>query len=131
MVLKRLINLLVLFFVLILFSGCGVVQNSFLKNYPNGQPKFKGEMTPIGATKDGPWVYYYGDGKIKAEGSYKLNKMVGLWTWYYPTGAKFKQQEFTFNYFMEPNPNGPYQMWSQEGNIVIKGQFANNQKTGL
>jgi antitoxin component YwqK of YwqJK toxin-antitoxin module len=128
---KRLVIFLSILFVLIEFTGCGVYQSSLSNNYPNGQPRFKGNMTTIGATKDGPWVYYFENGKIQSEGSYKLNKMDGLWTWYYPSGAKCKQQEFTFNMLVEPNPNGPYQKWSEEGATIIKGQFSNSRKTGL
>jgi len=114
-----------------MFSGCGALQTYCFNKYPNGNPKFQGKMTPIGGNKDGYWAYFYEDGKIKAGGNYKLNQMNGLWTCYYPTGGMYKQQEFKFSYFNVPNPNGPYKQWSEEGNLIIQGQFENSSMTGL
>ncbi len=128
---RKFIRILTALSVLVYLSGCGIAQYHLLKNYPNGQPRFRGKLTDMSGSKMGLWTYYFENGKTQAVGSYTLDHMEGMWTWFYPSGKKFKQQEFTFNLFIDPNADGPYVQWTEEGTMLIKGQFSNNRKIGL
>lgn len=128
---KRYMRVLVALSTLVLFSGCGTVQYHLLKDYPNGQPKFRGKVLDMSGAKTGPWVYYFENGITQARGSYNFDHMDGEWTWFYPSGRKFKTQEFTFNLFIDPYAEGSYVKFTEEHTILIRGQFSNNEKTGL
>jgi antitoxin component YwqK of YwqJK toxin-antitoxin module len=128
---RRYIRVLVALSVLILFSGCGTVQYHLLKDYPNGQPRFRGKVLDMSGAKTGPWVYYFENGITQARGSYNFDHMDGEWTWFYPSGRKFKIQEFTFNLFIDPYADGSYAKLTEEHTILVKGQFSNNEKTGV
>lgn len=129
--LRRYLRVLVALSTFVLLSGCGTVQYHLLKDYPNGQPKFRGKVLDMSGAKTGPWVYYFENGMTQARGSYNFDHMDGEWTWFYPSGRKFKTQEFTFNLFINPYADGSYIKWTEEQTVLIKGQFSNNGKTGL
>jgi antitoxin component YwqK of YwqJK toxin-antitoxin module len=128
---RKYVRILIALSALVYLSGCGFVQYNLLKNYPNGQPKFRGNITDMSASKMGLWTYYFENGKTQAVGSYTFDHMVGEWTWFYPSGKKFKTQGFTFNLFIDPYADGPYLKWTEEDTVLIKGQFSNNGKTGV
>jgi uncharacterized protein len=130
-VMRRYIGVLVALSILILFSGCGTVQYHLLKDYPNGQPRFRGKVLDMSGAKTGPWVYYFENGITQARGSYNFDHMDGEWTWFYPSGRKFKIQEFTFHLLIDPYADGSYVKLTEEHTVLIKGQFSSNEKTGL
>src|SRR5258705_4630359 len=53
-----------------------------VKDYSiNGKLEMEGGYSDYGL-KDGPFNFYYGDGKIKATGNYSNDSKIGAWTFY-------------------------------------------------
>jgi len=56
----------------------------------------KGDNQIIGKTmkKQGPYFYYYENGKLKIQGNYKADKKHGTWYYYSETGSLLKTEEY-------------------------------------
>ena len=46
----------------------------------------KGVGTVEDDLREGPWTFYYANGKKSATGSYSADDRTGDWTWFYPDG---------------------------------------------
>lgn len=95
---------------------------------------------------NGPAIYYYSDGSIKAEGNYQTNQKSGIWKYFYPNGQIEKEVNFengsihVLSYFTKKgkqkviNGNGdyigefcPYKTCSP---LTIAGKLLNGYMTG-
>jgi len=56
----------------------------------------KGDNQIIGKTmkKQGPYFYYYENGKLKIQGNYKSDKKHGTWLYYDEKGTLLKTEEY-------------------------------------
>jgi len=56
----------------------------------------KGDNQIIGKTmkKQGPYFYYYENGKLKIQGNYKSDKKHGTWIYYDEKGTVLKTEEY-------------------------------------
>lgn len=57
----------------------------YTKNYPNGKPEVVGQK--YRGYNDGDWKWYYDNGQLKEEGSFKDALPTGIWKTYYPNGT--------------------------------------------
>ncbi|MCF8302400.1 MAG: hypothetical protein K9I94_03920 [Bacteroidales bacterium] len=94
--------------------------------FKNGQIIGEGIIKENGK-KNGSWVSYYQNGKIKARGTYDDNVKVGKWTYYYPNG----QVEQTGRYNNKGKPDGDWTWYYQSGNVLREESFYNGLKEGL
>ncbi|MFT7613510.1 MAG: antitoxin component YwqK of YwqJK toxin-antitoxin module [Parvicellaceae bacterium] len=77
--------------------------------------------------KSGLWKSYSQiDGKITAEGPYKLGKKEGVWRHYYPGGVIVAYQ----NTFKNSQLNGKTTQFSRRGKPLSETSFKNNKKHG-
>jgi antitoxin component YwqK of YwqJK toxin-antitoxin module len=130
-----------------MFNKEGKVINSFLFN-DNGLKIGEGIITPEGK-KEGPWSYFYDDGKVRSKGNYSNNletgnwkyffedgkteqlgvfkngKFDGTWQWFYKTG-NIKREE---DYF-EGHEEGNSIEYDSTGNVIAKGSYFDGLKEG-
>lgn len=60
--------------------------------YMDGQvAKYGFYLTSDFKVKDGPFTYYYPNGKKKSQGQYDANRRVGEWVWWYPDGSVMQE----------------------------------------
>jgi antitoxin component YwqK of YwqJK toxin-antitoxin module len=64
---------------------------------------------------DGPCIFYYSKGKVKAKGDYLKNAKTGIWEYYYENGQKAKVIQYT--------GNGPLLMecYAENGQALAQG----------
>ena len=72
--------------------GQEVVQKKFY--YENGQLEAEGSFK--NNNQDGLWKIYYENGQLKAEGNFNNDEKVGLWKGYYENGYIHWQKEYVF-----------------------------------
>ena len=77
----------------------------------------------------GSHTSYYNNDKVCTTGSCKDGLREGLWTTYYNNGLKIdvKQSEYTYKNGI---CNGMFKKYDTDGNITIKGVYANNKVVG-
>ena len=100
-----------------------------------GYQLMEGEYS-IDGFKNGRFIFYYPDGKIKASGLYKDDKLYGEWIWNYPNGNEWAiinspsdEKQFQFVKYRDANgksllENGlPMQLNSSTIAGIIKLNF--------
>lgn len=89
-----------------------------------------GELKAEGAYKDnlktGEWIYYYMDGKTEQKGKYSKDKPSGLWVWYYDNGKTWREENMD-----RGKEEGAFFEYDKQGNILLKGDYADGEKEGL
>ena len=116
MTLKRTLSFALLFSLALLFIACDNGVEKRKEYYDNGKIKSitmyrkdafccrfsveKDELTFFKHNKDlykeGPYISFYENGKLREKGSYKLGEKDGVWTNWYEKGQKM------FTYFLSP-----------------------------
>ncbi len=76
--------------------------------------------------KEGKWVKYFGNNKIKYEGQFHLNKPYGKFTYYYKDGNVKSINEFSNNGTIADNTT-----YYAKGNVMAEGKFVNQKKDGV
>ena len=84
--------------------------------YPDGNIGREGSYK--GKLMDGTWRYYYPDGNIEQEGSYKDGLMDSTWHWYYPDGNI--EQEGRYK---DKLMDGTWHWYYPNGNIKREGSY--------
>ena len=127
-----------------MYDKDGKVVNSFLfDNY--GIKVGEGIITNEGK-KEGKWKYFYGDGRVRAAGSYannletgkweyyfsggkteqtgvfKQGKTDGLWQWYYADGTLKREEEY-----YEGRSEGIYVEYDTLGEVMVNGKYFDGQ----
>ena len=74
---------------------------------------------------------WYENGLKKAEGPNKGKCRVGLWTWYYQSGQKWKEGNYSENGCS--TRDGSWVVWKKNGekseeSVYIEGSFESRQK---
>lgn len=59
--------------------------------FTNGKKQSEGKMY-AGFVKDGKWTAWHENGTLNFEGTYKMGKKDGVWTWYNDKGEKVSEQ---------------------------------------
>jgi antitoxin component YwqK of YwqJK toxin-antitoxin module len=101
--------------------------------------------------KQGKWTEFYENGTKKAEGSYKDNKKIGYWKFYYKNGKIEQEGEYnnkgntegewkryfengntlSISNFLDGLEEGPFVEYNDTGAIVAKGEFIEGEETGM
>ncbi len=99
----------------------------WIEYYCNG--KLKNKIQYVNGRPDGYCIIYHENGKIQEEGQWssKLNKWVGKYRLYYDNGQV--QHEFNFN--TNGKREGPAKYYYENGQLAIEGNFQNGQETGV
>ena len=110
-----------------------------LQFYNNGAKKSETNYVALYETnyyaerKNGQFVEWFENGKIKAQGTYDKDRMVGTWTTYYENGNK----ESETNYIQNERPpynsikDGDSKTFYSNGNIKSEGKYKNGYENGL
>lgn len=100
-----------------LYSG------TLVSNHPNGQMKFKGNVS--NGYEDGTWNYFYSNGIIKKIINFNIGTPEGKVINYYSTG----EQREIMHYF-QGKLHGQYELWYSKNEIHITGNYVNGFKQG-
>ena len=76
--------------------------------------------------KQGKWVKYFDNGKVKYEGQFHLGKPVGKFTYYYKKGGTKAVSEFSDNGSTADNIT-----YHENGKKMAEGRFVNQKKEGV
>jgi len=106
--------------VLLFFTACSGVKT---ENWPNGN--IKSEITTLHNQRNGPAKYWYEDGTLQMECTYKNNRLEGSLIRYYLKGFKEEQQKYK-----NDSLNGPGLFWDRLGNLVIETNYLNGKLHG-
>jgi antitoxin component YwqK of YwqJK toxin-antitoxin module len=63
--------------------------------------------------REGPWIQYFDDGKVKLKCAYKKDLKEGPVTVFYPTGQKFNTGQYAGGY-----PDGKWLTWDLDGKLL-------------
>jgi antitoxin component YwqK of YwqJK toxin-antitoxin module len=77
------------------------------------------------AEKQGPWQYFYGNGKLQSQGAYTKGFKQGEWLEFHQNGSKFNTAKFDGGL-----ENGPYQAWHSNGQRAALGSFKSGVRKG-
>ncbi len=75
--------------------------------------------------RQGEWQFFYADGKIKSQGSYKNGKRQGKWNFYFPNN-KTEQ----IGKYQNGKPHGNWKWYYQSGQVRRIGKFKNGKEAG-
>jgi len=107
---------------ILLFVSCTRVAT---EKWDNGNKK--SEITLKGGQRNGPARYWYEDGNIQMECTYKDNLLNGTLTRYYPfpDGTKNEKQNYR-----NDTLDGAYIVWDRSGNILLETQYSMGKMHG-
>ena len=97
-----------------------------IENYTSGIKKSEGMMKGLlWKYKNGEWIYYYPNGKLKERGDYKgiFGKRTGKWTSYYENGMKWKEVIYKRGQVV-----GAEKEWYKNGQITEEWNLINHGK---
>lgn len=77
--------------------------------------------------RDGPWIEYYEDGKLYAEGTYKSGLRIGKWKFYYRSGKL--EQEGVFN--NRGRYDGTWRWYYEGGNLLREEEYLDGERDGM
>jgi len=88
-----------------------------------------GALRSEGSYKDGlkvgKWKYFFIEGKLEQEGRYVSDNPDGLWIWYYEDGQIRKEEEYVRG--LEDGPSVEYDI---TGKVISKGNYVEGEKEG-
>ncbi|MEZ4720883.1 MAG: hypothetical protein R2813_03280 [Flavobacteriales bacterium] len=107
------------------FTTTGEIDST--KVYKNDVLVAKGDMDR-GGLKQGEWKeYFYPEGGLKAEGSYKNGYKYGSWTYYF----KNKEIEQRGKYDEKGRPDGQWKWYYENGKLEREEVYKNGRENGL
>ncbi len=72
------------------------------------------------------WLQFYSDMALRSDGLVRGGLRQGLWTFYFPNGAK--QTEYAF---VDGKEEGPYRVFRENGAPFYIGQCINGKRVGI
>jgi len=91
--------------------------------YSNGKVKKKGGYK--NNQKNGPWEFYYDNNDIEQKGSYENGKPVGVWTWWYKNKKERRKEEY-----IKGKINGLVLEYDTSGTTITEGNYINGIREG-
>ena len=135
---KKLIILMLLCFPLF-FTGCAQGKK-VEERFPSGN--IRERYTLLEGKFDGKYTAYYENGKLRGEGFYKKNIMVGEWRYYYSNGnlqsiQRFEDNKLTYidawdvnSFQVIKNGTGTMLMYSESGKKMSSITYKNYKPDG-
>jgi antitoxin component YwqK of YwqJK toxin-antitoxin module/peroxiredoxin len=108
--------------------GCSIGRAFLVRHeekFPDGPVRKEGNIHLLTREQEGPWTFYYNNGKKRAEGLYTDDVQDGRWTYYYKTGAEEMEGSFAGERRV-----GPWRYFSPSGAPRAEGFFDAGQETG-
>lgn len=101
----------------------GKKQGNWVDYYPEGKIKAKGKY--INDLRDGPWLFYFRNGKIEQKGNYKNGLPHGEWIWYYQNGNILREEEYS-----KGKEEGYATEYTLNGDTIMHGEYYEGEKFG-
>lgn len=99
-------------------------EGKWLKYYNND--KIKHELTYQNDRPNGHAIFYYRNGKKSEEGIWKNNKWVGEYKYYYESGTL----AYDWNYNASGKREGEQKYYHENGQLMIEGSWDNGKEAG-
>jgi antitoxin component YwqK of YwqJK toxin-antitoxin module len=107
-----------------LTDEAGMRQGPWIEYFDDGILKAEGKYK--NGKRTGYWKYYYHSGPLEEEGAYdNLGRADGDWKWYYESKSLLKEESFTAG-----KEDGLMTQYSEEGAIIAKGEFVEGYEQG-
>jgi len=101
----------------------GTRQGKWIEYYHDKKIKIQGNYK--NNQKDGLWIYYFTNGQIQQTGNYSNGKLTGNWKWYYKNGMLLLDENYIYGV-----SDGEYVEYSEIGDVVASGAFSQGFKEG-
>jgi len=101
----------------------GSKNGKWVEYYENGKVKSTGQYK--NDKKDGKWIYYHKKGTIQQTGNYSNGKLTGLWSWYFENGGLLLEE-----YFLLGLSDGESIEFEESGDTIAKGLYIQGNKEG-
>ena len=103
----------------------GIKQGHWKEYYSEGE--LRGEGDYLDGGRIGKWKFFHPNGKLEQVGKYrKGGKPHGDWIWYYESGSVRREETY-----INGKEEDVMTEYDEEGNIVVKGEYAGGLKEGL
>jgi uncharacterized protein len=100
-----------------------VKEGEWLGFYPNGKMKYKEQY--LKGKKQLMQVYYHENGTLQSEEHYTLNLKQGRWLRYFEDGKMEMETHYKNNQLF-----GPYKVYYPSGSLKLSGHYTGGKKTG-
>ncbi|MHC1706789.1 MAG: toxin-antitoxin system YwqK family antitoxin [Bacteroidales bacterium] len=84
-------------------------------------------ITDEAGFRQGPWIEYYDDGILKAEGKYKNGKKTGYWKYYYHSGVLEEEG----GYDNQGRPDGDWKWYHENKALLKEASYSLGKEDGL
>ena len=99
------------------YRGDGLIYENFSDVPFTGNITGKTEQGTIrNGKKEGPWVYYYGNGQLSYKGTYKVGKKEGPWVYYHSNG----QLSYKVTYKDNKKDGRWVRYWSDGSEVIVE-----------
>jgi len=107
-----------------IFTDAGLKEGNWIEYYTNGKIKAKGNYTAD--EKNGQWQYFYSNGQLEQIGIYRNSKPDSVWKWFYPNGKILREENF-----IDGLADGVLTEYSMDGSIITRGDFIEGKEEGF
>lgn len=101
----------------------GSKNGKWIEYYPDKKVKSQGNYK--NDLKDGLWSFYFDNGKIQQQGNYSNGRMTGNWKWYFKSGMLLLDENYSYG-----QPDGESIQYSELGEVVDSGLYSQGYKEG-
>ena len=91
--------------------------------YPDGSMKAEGSFKD--GLRDGTWIFYYANKQIQQQGAYLKSQPEGNWKWFYPNGKLLREENFK-----NGKEEGPSKEYDEFDNIIAEGNMTGGLREG-
>jgi antitoxin component YwqK of YwqJK toxin-antitoxin module len=108
-----------------LFKKDGLWYERFADAPFNGEVKGQVIGKVINGKREGPWVWYHGDGQLYANGQFESEQVVGYWVHYHENGNKWMD-----GHYKNGEKDGTWYYRYENGNLSRTGSYKNGEEVG-
>jgi antitoxin component YwqK of YwqJK toxin-antitoxin module len=101
----------------------GVKDGPWVEYWENGRLKRKGDYTD--GDLDGPWVYYHDNGQLWTKGDLKDGELDGPWVEYHENGQLWSERDWK-----DGKIDGPWVEYYDNGQLRSEGDYKDGEKDG-
>jgi uncharacterized protein len=91
--------------------------------YPDGTVRSQGSYKD--GKREGSWTFFYPSGKTEQQGSYKEDLATGAWKWYYSNGTVHRDE-----LYRKGREDGHAIEYDTLGNVVSEGDYVDGLRVG-
>jgi MORN repeat variant len=111
-----------------LLAGC---QKRVQRSWPSGSPRFEGRISRIDGEREGPWSFWFPNGRLREQGSYTDGRRVGRWRQWHANGQPRCEGERSGEAADERSPRtGYWRFWYENGKPEAQGVFVRGLREG-